>query len=99
MASPTSIELELYRVLDLLNVEYVSQYAVTEARTVLDAFIPSTKTALYADGDYWHSLPKVKIRDQRQDLKLRELGYTVHRLSEKDLRLNAEEIVRRALGM
>lgn len=83
MASPTSIEPELYRALELLNVEHVAQHAVPEAGTVLDAFVPATKTALYADGDYWHSLPKVALRDQRQNRKLKEMGYTVHRFSKK----------------
>ncbi len=97
-ASPTTIEIMLYETLDLLGYDYEPQFAITEARTVTDAYIPSLKAAIYADGTYWHSLPKVVEKDKRVNAKLAELGYSVHRFTEPDLRHDAFEIIRAALG-
>ena len=99
MSSPTSIETALYESLEQLGISYVAQHAIPKAGTVVDAFLPAGRIVLYADGDYWHSLPKTSARDKRQDERLLELGYTVHRLKEKDLRRNPVEVVRRALRM
>jgi len=94
----TSIELILYAELDRLGIEYIPQHTIMEARTVPDAYIPATRSALYADGDYWHRLPKTMERDARQNAKLAELGYAVHRFWEKDLRTNARQMITDAVG-
>ena len=98
MASPTTIEITLYEILDLLGIEYLPQHALTEARTIPDAYIPSLRIAIYADGTYWHSFPKVIAKDKRVNAKLIKLGYTVIRLAEPDLRKNPLETIRKALG-
>jgi len=85
-ARPTSIEVILYKLLDELELVYIPQYAIPAAGTVADAYLPDLNMVLYADGDYWHGLPKTSARDKRQNKKLAELGYRVHRMSEKDLR-------------
>jgi len=94
----TSIELILYAELDHFGIKYLPQHSIREAHTVPDAYIPTTRTVLYADGDYWHRLPKTAERDTRQNLKLAELGYTVHRFWEKDLRTKAREIITAVVG-
>jgi G:T-mismatch repair DNA endonuclease (very short patch repair protein) len=99
MASPTSIEIILYQTLDLLNVEYIRQHPIPEAGTVPDAYVPDRRIALYADGAYWHALPKTAVRDQRQNQELTRLGYSVRRLTEADLRRNPVEAVRQALEL
>jgi G:T-mismatch repair DNA endonuclease (very short patch repair protein) len=97
MASPTSIELILYRMLEYLKVEYLSQYPIPGAGTVADAYVPALNLVLYADGDYWHALPKTVKRDQRQNKRLAELGYKFARLSESDLRTNPIAAVKAVL--
>lgn len=99
LASPTSIELLLYAALDELGTTYVRQYRIPEARTIPDAYVSEHRLVIYADGEYWHSLPKIAARDARQNARLAELGYTVRRLSEADLRRNALETVRTALSI
>ena len=99
MASPTSIEVILYQTLDLLNISYIRQHSIPEAGTVPDAYVPDGRVLLYADGAYWHALPRTAARDQRQNQELTRLGYSVRRLTEADLRQNPVETVRRALGM
>lgn len=93
----TSIELIMYAELDRLGVSYIEQHPIREARTIPDAYIPSTRTVLYADGDYWHRLPKVAARDLVQNRELARLGYTVHRFWEVDLRTRASETIASAL--
>lgn len=97
MASPTSIELILYRCLDHFGISYIPQHPMVEAGTVPDAYVPDRRLVLYADGDYWHALPLTAARDIRQNVKLAELGYTVRRLSEADLRRDPLGTVRLAL--
>lgn len=97
MASPTTIEIMLYEALDELGIEYIAQHPMPEAGTVPDAFVPSLRLVLYADGDYWHSLPKQAARDVRQDQRLTALGYRVVRLSEANLRRAALAVVREAV--
>jgi very-short-patch-repair endonuclease len=97
MKSPTSIERTLYKVLDYLGISYIKQYPIREAGTVVDAYVPSRCLVLYADGDYWHILPKTKARDKLQNDRLAELGFTVHRLREQDLRHNPVATVQSTL--
>lgn len=96
---PTTIELMLYDALDELGVDFIPQHPITEAKTVPDAFVPALNLVLYADGDYWHALPKTAARDRVQEQRLSELGYTVRRLSEADLRRNALGVVEDALRL
>lgn len=98
MASPTSIELTLYQILDSLGINYLPQYALTEAKTIPDAYIPSLGIAIYADGTYWHSFPKVIAKDKRVNSELIKLGYKVIRLAEPDLRKNPLQTISKALG-
>lgn len=49
------------------------------AVTIADFYIPATKTAIFCDGDYWHSRPEHVARDGRQTATLEAAGYTVHR--------------------
>lgn len=84
--SPTTIEIAMYQALETLGVQYVPQHAIIEARTVADAYLPEHNAVLYADGEYWHALPKTAARDRRQESKLKALGYKVYRLTEGDLR-------------
>jgi len=66
----TTIELILYRTLEELGVKFLHQHPLPEAHTIPDAYIPEGRVALYADGDYWHSLPKTAERDRRQNKRL-----------------------------
>ncbi len=96
--SPTTIEVAMYEALAALGVAYVPQHAITGAGTVADAYLPERNIVMYADGDYWHTLPKTAARDRRQEKKLATLGYTVRRISEKELRADPIAAVQAALA-
>lgn len=76
----TSIEIKLYKVLDDLNIVY-NKHKQIKRLTVPDAFI-EPNICIYADGDYWHSLPNVADRDFKINNELKECGYIIVRFSE-----------------
>ena len=53
--------------------------------TKVDVFIPPN-IIIYNDGDYWHSLPITKKRDERNTLALDKAGYVVIHLSERNIK-------------
>lgn len=59
---------------------YVPQHPLCGV-TIADFYLPEMNTAIFCDGDYWHSLPGKPERDQRQTKILEENGYIVHRFS------------------
>jgi very-short-patch-repair endonuclease len=56
-----------------------------ENMTISDFYIPPN-TVMFADGDYWHSIPKVRERDEHINKKLRGMGYHVIRLTESEIK-------------
>jgi G:T-mismatch repair DNA endonuclease (very short patch repair protein) len=96
--SPTTIEVAMYEALAALGVAYIPQHTITGAGTVADAYLPERNIVMYADGDYWHTLPKTAARDRRQEKKLAAMGYTVRRISEKELRSDPTAAVLAALA-
>lgn len=62
-----------------------------------DFFIPQWNLVVECDGRYWHSLPEVQARDSVRDAFMRDRGYTVLRLGEKDIRANPSKTLIRGL--
>jgi very-short-patch-repair endonuclease len=75
----TNIEKKLERWLNENRVVFEKQKPIA-GLTIVDFYIPSMKV-LYADGDYWHSLPNVIARDKRINETLKAMGYHVYRLT------------------
>lgn len=84
--SPTSIELAVRTALDAVGVDFVFQYPVPGTPYVADFYLPQRNLILEADGDYWHSIPKVKIKDIKRDAMLTACGYRVVHLLERVIR-------------
>ncbi len=74
----TDIEMLMETALQNAQVTYVKQQPLCNV-TVCDFYLPKTKTAIFCDGDYWHSLPGKAKRDVRQTKVLQNEGYTVLR--------------------
>lgn len=94
--SPTSIEIAVQEILDILNIEYEAQKPI--GKYIADFYIPAQNLIIECDGDYWHSLPDVKKRDKQKDKYLRKQGYTVKRLPEKVIKNDKHAAVKQALG-
>lgn len=86
---PTDIELELMRVLDELDISYVSQKPILGV-TIADLFV-YPNVAIFADGEYWHSLKGQENDDMVKTGKLKRKGYVVLRLNGKTILENKEE--------
>lgn len=81
----TSIERSVRELLDLLGIEYQRQVPLCGVGWA-DFLIPDKKIVIECDGDYWHSLERVKIRDSKKESAWVKSGYKVIRLKEYEIR-------------
>ncbi len=90
----TRAEAAGYALLDRLGVEYERQ-SLFAGKFTPDALVPSARTVVQFDGDYWHDRrgtstePRIQRRvalDHSQDAYVGACGWTVLRLWEGDLR-------------
>lgn len=88
----TSIELKIQEELKRNNIYYQKYIPLCDV-TVVDFYLPDYKIAIYADGDYWHNLPVVKIRDEKQNKILKENGYQVLRFWEHEINESIAECI------
>jgi len=84
----TSIEQKVEEILKKLGVKYQKQYRIQNF-TVVDFFV-EPNIAIYCDGEYWHSKPEIKERDERINQKLKEMGIKVIRLPEQVIKLESD---------
>lgn len=89
----TSIELKLQSVVKNIGLVYATHRPISNI-TIPDVFI-EPNIALYADGDYWHSIPKVKERDVKINRFLEENGYLYLRFSETTINTNLKYVRKR----
>lgn len=45
------------------------------------------------DGDFWHSFPEIKLRDNKKDIIYANLNFKIMRISESSYRLNKTETI------
>lgn len=86
---PTSIEMKVKSILDQFHIEYKFQKRIHNY--VVDFLIDNV--VIEVDGYFWHNRPGSKEKDRLRDIKLRQLGYQVIRLKEKDINKNAFALV------
>jgi len=73
----TGIERKLQWILQKNGIEFRSQYLLL-GKYIIDIFV-EPNIVIEADGDYWHTLPYVQVKDKRRDKELSENGYKVIR--------------------
>ena len=84
----TSIEIILQNILTDLNIPFIKHKPIHLLNGYfhqVDIFI-EPNICIEADGNYWHNLPKQKIRDEKVNKCLTEQGYKVYRFWEHDIR-------------
>ena len=79
----TSIEKKIRECLNLVHIQF--QQEVKIGRYHADFLIKNTNILIECDGVYWHSLKKIKDRDKRRDVFLREKGYRIYRFPEEEI--------------
>lgn len=60
---------------------------------VVDIAFPEQQLAVEVDGDYWHSLPKVKKADATKNKRLSREGWTVLRIPESLINSNRQAAI------
>ena len=65
------------------NIIYIKQYPT--GKGLCDFYLPETNTIIEIDGIYWHSFPKRKERDERNNIFWRQNDYTVYRFTDKEI--------------
>jgi len=81
---PTSIERKLYAELKARGLLFEKQRLIN-GHFVVDAYIPFLNLIIEADGDYWHSLPRVVKRDKSKNAYLTKCGFNLLRLTETEI--------------
>jgi len=85
MNGPTSIEKKVYDELKARGILFEKQKLIN-GKFLVDAYIPSLNLVIEADGDYWHSLDRVKKRDKAKNAYLTKCGYNLLRLTGTEIR-------------
>jgi very-short-patch-repair endonuclease len=80
----SSIEIALRNELQRRGIDFAPEHPV--GQYAVDIALPSYRVAIEADGDYWHSRPSQKPKDKRKDTYLQNLGWTVFRFWERDIK-------------
>jgi len=73
----TDIEKKLREGMEIEGMEFEREKPI--GRIAVVDFLIKGKLIVQADGDYWHSLPKMIEKDHRQDKILKEMGYVILR--------------------
>lgn len=82
----TTIEIAMKSALEKLNISFDEQFKI--GNYLPDFVIHEYKIVIECDGDYWHSLERVKKRDKRKDKYLKSKGWKVIRFSETNINNN-----------
>lgn len=85
----TSIEIALQSELIKRNIKFRKHKPILEICQP-DIFV-NPNICIFADGDYWHNLEKVKQRDKRINRVLRKNGFIVLRFSGSEIRNNLND--------
>lgn len=81
----TSIEIKVYTELKRLGFLFEKQRLIND-KFVVDAYIPSLNLIIEADGDYWHSLDRVKKKDKAKNAYLKKCGFNLLRIPEHKIK-------------
>ena len=94
----TSIELKIEDELKRRNIYYQKQIPLCSV-TVVDFYLPQWRIVIYCDGDYWHSKPGAKERDNNQDFILSFNGFNVFRFTGSEIRKSSAKCIQKILQL
>jgi DNA mismatch endonuclease (patch repair protein) len=88
----TEIELKLQNGLDSIGVPFIANKSIIydDFWTIPDIILLpiESKIVIFADGDYWHTLPNQEKKDSQVTKSLQERGWTVLRFRGKEIKKN-----------
>ncbi len=102
MIAPTKPELAVYNALTKLGIEFEWQSPMLglyreKGSTIADFYIPLHSLVISVIGEYWHSFPETRARDQLQRIALESQGIRVIGIDESDANRNARFYCEEAL--
>jgi len=84
----TSIEKFFIDECERLNISYKRQYPIEKYGHQYDFYIEKYNLLVEMDGEYFHNLPNQKVKDLEQMQRCVELGYTIVRITDKEIDKN-----------
>jgi very-short-patch-repair endonuclease len=88
----TSIELKIETELQRRNINYQKQVPLCKI-AIVDFYLPEYRIVIQCDGDYWHNLPGVKEKDERQDKVLIFNGFNIYRFWEHEINESVKKCI------
>lgn len=85
----STAELDVEKILEELDLAYMYEYKIDKWK--VDYYLGS-KIILEVQGEYWHSLKKVKDKDKQKFKELKDKGYYILEIKEEELKENSESI-------
>lgn len=82
----SSLEQSMWEVLEKLGIVFEKQKHI--GPFFVDIFVPMENLIIECDGEYWHNLPGRPEKDRKRDDYLKEKGFGVIHILEKDIRNN-----------
>lgn len=79
----SSLELLVRQQLEKMKEPFQQEMKIGRFRA--DFYLPKRNLVIECDGEYWHMIQKIKLRDQRKDKLLLKLGYNILRLRGQDI--------------
>lgn len=89
----TKIEIVLQQELTKRKISFITHKPIIGQP---DIFI-EPNICIFADGNYWHNLPKAQERDKRISKELEDKGYRVLRFWEKEINNNIDRCIKKKL--
>ena len=93
----TSIEVSVKQALLNKGIKNFACHLPIEKITQPDILFRKEKLAIFCDGDYWHSLPKVKLRDTLINKVLKSKGWKVLRLKERNIENSLDNCINKII--
>jgi len=91
----TDIEIKLQQLLDALRIPYRKQERIADI-TVADLYLPDHDLYIFCDGNYWHSMPQMRKKDERQNRLMKRAGIKFIRFWGKEI-LRSPDTIKAAL--
>lgn len=85
------LELSGRKILEDIGVDFQEQVLMFN-KFLVDILLEKQKIIIQWDGEYWHTKQKRVLLDRSQDAYLKECGYNVLRITDKQIKNNIEEV-------
>ena len=97
-SNPSSIEKDIWKVLDEIGIEYKIQVSFNNGRFIVDIYVPDQRLIIECNGDYWHNLPERKKRDKKLRKYAMNNSYNLIELWESEIKKDPKQALKNELN-